>query len=68
MNNNANELRKQSEDALKKELNSLLREGFNLRMQKATGQLSHSHKIGEVKRNIARIKTVLNEKAKGGAQ
>ncbi len=60
----ASELRDKSVEELGKELNGLLREQFNLRMQKGTGQLSKTHRVGEVRREIARVKTVLNEKAK----
>jgi len=41
----------------------LLREQFNLRMQRATGQLGKPHRVKEIRRDIARIKTVLNAKA-----
>jgi large subunit ribosomal protein L29 len=44
-----------------------LREEFNLRMQKATGQLARPHQFQRVRRDIARIKTVLNEKAGNAA-
>jgi large subunit ribosomal protein L29 len=60
----ASELRDKSIEELGKELNGLLREQFNLRMQKGTGQLSKTHRVGEVRREIARVKTVLNQKAK----
>ena len=60
---NAVELREKSVEQLNDELLSLLRDQFNFRMQKATGQLSQSHLLKQVKRDIARIKTVLNEKA-----
>ncbi len=63
---NANDLRAKSVDELKLELDSLLREQFNLRMQKGTGQLSRPDQVKKVRRNIARIKTVLNEKATTG--
>ena len=46
-----------------KSSSSSLREQFNLRMQKATGQLSQTHLLKQVRRDIARVKTVLNEKA-----
>ena len=62
----ANELRGKSGDELKLELDGLLREQFNLRMQKGTGQLSRPDQVKKVRRNIARIKTILNEKAKAG--
>ncbi|MDY6841016.1 MAG: 50S ribosomal protein L29 [Pseudomonadota bacterium] len=59
----ATELREKSVDELNKELIDLLKEQFNLRMRQATGQLNQSHLAGKVKRQIARVKTVLNEKA-----
>ena len=59
----ANEMREKSVDALQEQLFELLREQFNLRMQKATGQLSQTHLLKQVRRDIARVKTVLNEKA-----
>ncbi len=61
---NASELRQKSVDELKQELLALLREQFNLRMQKATGQTSKSHLFRQARRNIARVKMVLGEKAK----
>lgn len=60
---NASELRHKSADELKQELLALLREQFNLRMQKATGQASKSHLFKQVRCNIARVKMVLSEKA-----
>lgn len=62
---NAKELRQKSETELKSELMSLLREQFNLRMQQASGQMPKGHLIRDARRNIARIKTVLNEKKAG---
>ena len=56
------ELRNKSIDELKQELLSLSREKFNLRMQRGTGQLSRPHQLKAVRRNIARTKTILNEK------
>jgi large subunit ribosomal protein L29 len=61
------ELREKSVEDLNKELLELTRENFNLRMQRATGQQSRPHKIKNVRRSIARVKTILNEKA-GKAQ
>ncbi len=61
---NASELRQKSVDELKQELLALLREQFNLRMQKATNQASKPHLFRQVRRNIARVKMVLGEKAK----
>jgi large subunit ribosomal protein L29 len=63
---NANDLRQKTAAELAVELDTLLREQFNLRMQKGTGQLSRPDQVRKVRRNIARIKTVLNEKAKAG--
>lgn len=62
----ANELRQKSADELKAELDNLLREQFNLRMQKGTGQLSRPDQVKKVRRNIARIRTLLTEKASAG--
>lgn len=59
----ASELKAKSVDELNQELLSLLREQFNLRMQTATGQLNQTHLLRQVRKNIARVKTVLNEKA-----
>jgi len=57
------EYREKSASELKQELLELAREQFNLRMQGATNQLTQSHRVRNVRRDIARIKTVLNEKA-----
>ena len=62
----ANELRTKSEAELKQELLNLLREQFNLRMQRGSGQSPRPHLFKNVRRDIARVKTVLNEKAKAG--
>jgi large subunit ribosomal protein L29 len=59
----AAELRQKTTDELQQELMALLREHFNLRMQKATGQLGQTHQLGRVRRDIARVRTVLSEKA-----
>ncbi len=45
-----------------KELSELLRQQFSLRMQKATGQLANTSQLGKVRRDIARVLTVMNEK------
>jgi len=60
---NAKELRDKSAEDLNKELVDLLREQFNLRMQQGTGQLARPHQMKQVRRNIARVKTILREKA-----
>lgn len=59
---NAPELRVKSNDELRKELIDLNREAFNLRMQKGIGQLSRPGRIKSLRRDIARIKTVLSER------
>ncbi|GDY27236.1 MULTISPECIES: 50S ribosomal protein L29 [unclassified Agarivorans] len=59
----ANELKDKSVEELKAELLNLLREQFNLRMQASTGQLAQSHLLKNVRRDIARVKTILNQKA-----
>jgi large subunit ribosomal protein L29 len=60
----ASELRDRSTDELNQELQSLLRAQFNLRMQKATQQLNNTSQIRKVRRDIARVRTILNQKAK----
>lgn len=55
------ELRKKSKAELTEELTGLLREQFNLRMQKGTGQLSNTARVKSVRRDIARVKTVMND-------
>jgi len=57
------ELREKSVDELNQELLDLLKEQFNLRMQKSSGQLAQNHLLGNVRRDIARVKTVLTQKA-----
>ncbi|MEW6646370.1 MAG: 50S ribosomal protein L29 [Pseudomonadota bacterium] len=59
----ANDLRQKGVEELNQELLGLLREQFNLRMQKGTGQLSQPHRVKAVRRDIARIKTILEQKA-----
>ena len=60
---NAQELRDKSPDQLRDELVSLKKEAFNLRFQQATGQLENPARLRSVRRDVARVKTVLNEKA-----
>ena len=57
----ASELRNKSVEELNEELLELRREQFNLRMQQATGELTQNHQHSRVRKEIARIKTVLNE-------
>lgn len=59
---NAQDLREKNETELRDELSGLLREQFNLRMQRGIGQLAHPHELRRVRRDIARVRTVLNEK------
>ncbi len=58
----AAELRDKSPQELDDELVELRREQFNLRMQQATGQLSRPHEHAVVRKNIARVKTIMAEK------
>jgi large subunit ribosomal protein L29 len=60
---NATELREKNPEELNEELLNLLREQFNLRMQQSTGQLEKTDQLKKVRRSIARVKTVLTEKA-----
>ena len=57
------ELRSKQPEELKKELESLLRAQFGLRMQVATQQLSNTSQLKKTKRDIARVKTIMKEKA-----
>jgi large subunit ribosomal protein L29 len=59
---NATEARDLTEDQLKDRLLLLKKEQFNLRFQRASGQLEKTSRIGEVRKDIARIKTVLRQK------
>ena len=60
---NASELKAKSVDELQVQLLELRKEQFSLRMQKATNQMNENHTLKVVRRNIARVKTVLNQKA-----
>ena len=60
------EIRNRSESELRSELSELLQEQFNLRMQKGTGQLAQANALRRVRRDIARVKTVLGEKNQEG--
>jgi large subunit ribosomal protein L29 len=59
----ASELRAKDQAALSKELEELLRAQFSLRMQKATQQLTNTSQLSKVRRDIARVRTLLREKA-----
>jgi large subunit ribosomal protein L29 len=58
------ELKAKTPDELRQELASLLKAQFGLRMQKATQQLTNTSQLGKVRRDIARVRTVLAQKAK----
>lgn len=62
----AADVRSKSADQLNDELVKLKKEQFNLRFQAATGQLEKTGRVAEVRRDIARIKTILREKAQAG--
>jgi large subunit ribosomal protein L29 len=62
----ARELRNSDAVALQKQLEDLLREQFNLRMQRGSGQLTRPSQMKVVRRDIARIKTVMAELKSGG--
>jgi large subunit ribosomal protein L29 len=64
----ASELRAKDVAALEKEVSDLLKAHFGLRMQKATQQLTNHTQLGRTRRDIARVRTVLAEKKKAGAQ
>ena len=65
---NAVDLRSKSVDELNKELVALRREQFNLRMQQATGEMTQVHQHKRVKKDIARVKTVLNELSRAAGE
>ena len=56
--------RKSTADQLRDQLASLRKEQFNLRFQRATGQLEKTSRVGDIRRSIARIEAVLSEKSK----
>ena len=64
----AKELREQTPDQLRTKLTDLKKEAFNLRFQQATSQLENTARMRQVRRDVARVKTILNEKAAGAAQ
>jgi large subunit ribosomal protein L29 len=61
---NLKELRNNNEQDLKIKVNDFRKESLNLRFQKTSGQLENTSRISKVKKEIARIKTVINEKKK----
>ena len=64
---NASELRDKTPDQLREDLTNLKKEAFNLRFQQATGQLENTARMRSVKRDAARVLTILNEKAAAAA-
>jgi len=64
----AKELRDKTPDQLRDQLANLKKEAFNLRFQQATSQLENTARMRAVKRDTARVKTILNEKAAAAAQ
>jgi large subunit ribosomal protein L29 len=64
---NASELREKTPDQLRDQLIQLKKEAFNLRFQQATGQLENTARMRTVKRDAARVLTILNEKAAAAA-
>jgi len=63
----AQELRDKTLDQLREQLVQLKKEAFNLRFQQATGQLENTSRMRQVRRDAARVKTILNEKAVAAA-
>ncbi|MAT36333.1 MAG: 50S ribosomal protein L29 [Ponticaulis sp.] len=63
----AEDVRAKTEDQLKEQLVSLKKEQFNLRFQQATGQLENTARVRQVRRDIARINTILREKTQTSA-
>jgi large subunit ribosomal protein L29 len=61
------EVRKMTPDQLQDSLLSLKKEQFNLRFQAATGQMEKTHRVNEIRKDIARIKTVLRGKSAAAA-
>jgi large subunit ribosomal protein L29 len=65
---NATELRDKTPDQLRDELANLKKEAFNLRFQQATGQLENPARLRSVRRDAARVKTILTEQAAKAAE
>lgn len=62
----ASEVREQNTEQLQGELLELYREQFKMRMQKGTGQPPRPDRFGKIRKDVARIKTVLNERSRAG--
>ncbi len=63
----AEDLRNKTVDQLETDLVALKKEAFNLRFQKASGQLENTVRVRQVRRDIARVITILSQKARAGA-
>lgn len=63
----AEDVRSKSDDELQDELMTLKKESFNLRFQRASGQLENTARVREVRRDIARIKSIMGERRSGAA-
>ena len=63
----AADLRNRTPEELRTQLDALKKEAFNLRFRRATGQLENTHQMQSVRRDAARVKTILNEKARAAA-
>ena len=64
---NAADLRQKSDDELNEDLQNLKREQLNLRFQRSSGQLEATSRVGEMRRDIARIKTIMTERRHAAA-
>ena len=63
----ANDIRPKTADELKQQVEDLSKEAFNLRFQRASGQLENTARVRQVRRDLARIKTILGERARTAA-
>jgi large subunit ribosomal protein L29 len=64
---NVSEMKSKTEVELRGELGSLLQEQFNLRMQKGMGQMTNTNELRRIRRDIARVKTIITEKTAGSS-
>lgn len=64
----AADIRQKTADELVEQIRTLRREAFNLRFQRASGQLETTSRIREVRRDIARIQTIINERGREGVE
>ena len=62
------DIRTKSDDEMKEQILDLRKEAFNLRFQAASGQLENTARVRQVRREIARIKTIMGERARAGAK